>query len=149
MSSISRNAGKAAEGHAAADGATNPVSHPRASHRFLERFPPLLAIYRVGVGVVSVGTIALGLFLLPLPGQGWALVFAGVWLLSREFPAAGRVLVFLERWRHGAVGVTRWFGFRHLAHAKARLRASRESEAAVGETPSTSSDTASRRSPTA
>jgi uncharacterized protein (TIGR02611 family) len=61
---------------------------------------------RVGVKlmVAVVGTliVALGVVLLPLPGPGWVIIFAGLAVLAMEFPWARRLLAFareqVRRW---------------------------------------------------
>lgn len=77
-----------------------PASRPAYSlaHRLLAHVPPLLVAYRVLVGVVGASIIGVGVLLLPLPGPGWVVIFAGVWVLAWEFPRAARVLAVLKRW---------------------------------------------------
>jgi uncharacterized protein (TIGR02611 family) len=48
--------------------------------------------YRVGVGIVGVAIIVIGIILLPLPGPGWLIIFAGLFVLSTEFEWADRLL---------------------------------------------------------
>jgi uncharacterized protein (TIGR02611 family) len=59
-------------------------------------------VYRIVVGVLGTAIIVLGLILVPLPGPGWLIVFAGLALLATEFTWAERLLhrgrVILERW---------------------------------------------------
>ena len=43
------------------------------------------------VGAAGVGTIALGVVLLPLPGPGSIIILTGLTVLGREFPAARRL----------------------------------------------------------
>lgn len=58
--------------------------------------------WRIGVTVVGVGTIVVGIVLLPLPGPGWLIIFAGLGLLATEYVWARRLLRFargqLTRW---------------------------------------------------
>jgi uncharacterized protein (TIGR02611 family) len=60
---------------------------------------------RIVVGVLGAVLVAGGLLLVPLPGPGWLIVFAGLALLATEFAWAAHVLRFarrtLETW-------TRW-----------------------------------------
>jgi uncharacterized protein (TIGR02611 family) len=64
------------------------------------------AVGRIGVklAVAAIGTlvIAIGVILLPLPGPGWVIVFAGLAILAVEFHWARRLLIFgrgqLRRW---------------------------------------------------
>lgn len=68
-------------------------------------------VYRWLVGLVGVAITVLGLFLVPLPGPGWLIVFVGLAILASEFPWAQRLLDFgrdrLRRW-------TRWLGCQRL-----------------------------------
>jgi uncharacterized protein (TIGR02611 family) len=50
-------------------------------------------IYRIIVGVVGAFVVALGLILVPLPGQGWLVVLLGLVILASEFE-------FAQRWLH-------------------------------------------------
>lgn len=47
--------------------------------------------------VIGVGLIAVGVPLIPLPGPGWALVFAGLGVLSTRWPRLRRLLRLLRR----------------------------------------------------
>ncbi len=64
-------------------------------------------MYRWLVGLVGAAITVAGLFLVPLPGPGWLIVFVGLAILASEFPWAQRLLDFgrdrLRRW-------TRWLG---------------------------------------
>lgn len=61
--------------------------------------------WRVAVTVAGVAVIAVGIVLLPLPGPGWLIIFAGLGLLGTEYAWARRLLTWLRdivlRW-------TRW-----------------------------------------
>jgi uncharacterized protein (TIGR02611 family) len=57
--------------------------------------------YRVGVGVVGTLIIIVGIILLPLPGPGWLVIFAGLFVLSTEFEWAERLLHFARDKVHG------------------------------------------------
>jgi uncharacterized protein (TIGR02611 family) len=52
---------------------------------------------RLVIGVVGFGVVVVGLLLVPLPGPGWAIVFAGVALLGTEFSWAERLLQAVRR----------------------------------------------------
>jgi uncharacterized protein (TIGR02611 family) len=60
------------------------------------------AVYRFVVALLGVAITLGGLLLVPLPGPGWLIVFAGLALLATEFDTARRVLDFgrrtLRRW---------------------------------------------------
>jgi uncharacterized protein (TIGR02611 family) len=53
--------------------------------------------YRATVGVIGSAIILLGLILVPAPGPGWLIVFAGLAVLATEFPRARRLLDFGRR----------------------------------------------------
>jgi uncharacterized protein (TIGR02611 family) len=52
------------------------------------------AVYRIVVALLGVAITLGGLLLVPLPGPGWLIVFAGLALLATEFDPARRVLEF-------------------------------------------------------
>ena len=55
------------------------------------------AVYRFVVALLGVAVVLGGLLLVPLPGPGWLIVFAGLALLATEFDPARRVLEFARR----------------------------------------------------
>lgn len=52
---------------------------------------------RIAVTIGGFGLVILGLILIPLPGPGWVIVFAGLALLATEFVWAERLLHFAKR----------------------------------------------------
>jgi uncharacterized protein (TIGR02611 family) len=58
--------------------------------------------YRIAVGVVGGLIVALGIVAIPLPGPGWLIVIAGLFVLATEFLWAERLLEFtkehVRRW---------------------------------------------------
>ena len=63
--------------------------------------------WRVAVTTLGVAIIAGGIVLLPLPGPGWLIIFAGLGLLGTEYEWAGRLL----RWvKHQVQQWTHWLG---------------------------------------
>jgi uncharacterized protein (TIGR02611 family) len=70
----------------------------------------MLALYRTGVALLGGLVLALGIVLIPYPGPGWLVVFAGLAILAAEFHWARRLLHFL-RARYTAW--TRWMARRH------------------------------------
>jgi uncharacterized protein (TIGR02611 family) len=68
--------------------------------------------YRVGVGIVGALIVALGLAAIPLPGPGWLIVFAGLFVLATEFLWAERLLEFtkghVQRWTEWAARQAIW-----------------------------------------
>ena len=57
--------------------------------------------YRIVVGVLGAVIVVIGFVLIPLPGPGWLIVFAGLALLATEFAWAERLLTFARRKVHG------------------------------------------------
>jgi uncharacterized protein (TIGR02611 family) len=49
-------------------------------------------VWRTGVGIVGAAVLITGIILVPYPGPGWLVVFAGLAILAVEFPWARRVL---------------------------------------------------------
>ncbi|MEU4740922.1 TIGR02611 family protein [Actinosynnema sp. NPDC023658] len=64
----------------------------------IRRNPALNLSYRIGVGVVGGLVLVGGVVLIPYPGPGWLVVFAGLAILATEFEWAGRVLGFVKRY---------------------------------------------------
>lgn len=67
--------------------------------------------WRVGVTIIGGAVIAGGIVLLPLPGPGWLIIFAGLGILATEYAWAARLLRWVRkqvrRW-------TRWAAARPL-----------------------------------
>ncbi|WP_377268286.1 TIGR02611 family protein [Peterkaempfera sp. SMS 1(5)a] len=59
---------------------------------FVRRSRALHTTWRIGVAVVGTGVIVAGILLLPLPGPGWAIIFAGLAILASEFAWAQRLM---------------------------------------------------------
>jgi uncharacterized protein (TIGR02611 family) len=74
------------------DGPT--ISDRFAYRALLRKNRAMNHVYRVTVGVVGLTIILIGIVLLPLPGPGWLVIFAGLFVLSTEFEWADRLLVF-------------------------------------------------------
>jgi uncharacterized protein (TIGR02611 family) len=69
-------------------------------------------VYRFVVGLLGVALTVGGLLLVPLPGPGWLIVFAGLALLATEFERARRLLEFGRR---RLAAWTAWLGRQGLA----------------------------------
>ena len=61
--------------------------------------------WRVGVTLVGAAVIVGGIILLPLPGPGWLIIFAGLGILATEYMWAKRLL----GWLRSLVG--RWWAW--------------------------------------
>lgn len=48
------------------------------------------------VGIVGGAVLVAGIFMIPYPGPGWLVVFAGLGILSTQFEWAARVLQFAK-----------------------------------------------------
>jgi len=68
----------------------------RRARRWLCGHPRIERGYRIGVGVVGTVLALVGLVLVPLPGPGWLVVFAGLALLGTEFVWAHRLSHWLK-----------------------------------------------------
>jgi uncharacterized protein (TIGR02611 family) len=78
-----------------------PESEQPAPHRFGSRAPhvirrsrPLHLTWRVAVFLLGLAVVAGGVLLLPLPGPGWVVIFAGMAVWATEFVWAQRVLAW-------------------------------------------------------
>jgi uncharacterized protein (TIGR02611 family) len=58
--------------------------------------PYLGPVYRAVVALVGFTVVLLGLFLVPLPGPGWLVVFVGLGILASEFAWAERLLDYAK-----------------------------------------------------
>ncbi|MCQ8189951.1 TIGR02611 family protein [Streptomyces rugosispiralis] len=76
--------------------AKEPVWGSRAP-RFIRRSRPLHLSWQVGVFIVGLGVVVLGVILLPLPGPGWLVIFAGMAIWATEFVWAQLVLAWTKR----------------------------------------------------
>lgn len=61
-------------------------------------------VQRFAAGIGGGMVLIVGIIAIPYPGPGWLIVFAGLAILSREFPWAGRVL-FYARGKYDAWNV--------------------------------------------
>jgi uncharacterized protein (TIGR02611 family) len=73
---------------------------------------PMDHSYRVCVGIVGGAIVAVGLITIPLPGPGWLIVIAGLFVLATEFLWAERLLEFtkkhVKRWTDWVAGRPVW-----------------------------------------
>jgi uncharacterized protein (TIGR02611 family) len=72
--------------------------------RFIKASRPLHRTWQVVIFLVGLAVVAGGVVLLPLPGPGWLIIFAGIGLWATEFSWAQRVLRWTKRqvleWTH-------------------------------------------------
>jgi uncharacterized protein (TIGR02611 family) len=80
------------------------MDHVRVLRERIRSRPASRAVYRFVVALLGVAITLGGLLLVPLPGPGWLIVFAGLALLATEFEPARRLLVFARRTLRGWTG---------------------------------------------
>lgn len=72
--------------------------------RFIKASRPLHLSWRVVVFLLGLAVVITGVIMLPLPGPGWLVIFAGIGLWSTEFAWAQKVLRWTKRqvreWTH-------------------------------------------------
>lgn len=69
----------------------------RAWRARIKRNPLARRCYRIVVGLVGVAIVVVGVVLLPAPGPGWLIIFAGLGVLASEFEWAQRLLDYARR----------------------------------------------------
>lgn len=69
-------------------------------------------VWRIGVGIVGFAVLVAGIVMIPYPGPGWVVVFAGLGILASEFVWAKRLLAFARRYYDA---FTAWFGRQNFA----------------------------------
>jgi uncharacterized protein (TIGR02611 family) len=74
----------------------------RAFRSWVRGLPGGRLVWRIAVTILGVAVIAIGIVLLPLPGPGWVIIFAGLGILASEYTWARRLLAFMRR------QVTKW-----------------------------------------
>jgi len=67
---------------------------------------------RAAIAVLGGVVILLGMILIPYPGPGWLIVFAGFAILATEFEFATRALEWLRKKYDGWVA---WLGRQHVS----------------------------------
>ncbi|GAU66116.1 hypothetical protein SSP35_02_04850 [Streptomyces sp. NBRC 110611] len=79
--------------------AVPPPEQPLGSRapRFIKRSRPLHMSWQVGVFVVGLAVVVTGVIMLPLPGPGWLVIFAGMAIWATEFVWAQLVLRWTKR----------------------------------------------------
>jgi uncharacterized protein (TIGR02611 family) len=79
-----------------------PLTKPRVTwlgrlRARVRRTPLGRLLWRIGVTFAGVLVIAIGVVLLPLPGPGWLIIFAGLGILATEYTWAARLLGSVKR----------------------------------------------------
>ncbi|GAA3369262.1 TIGR02611 family protein [Streptomyces sannanensis] len=64
---------------------------------FIKASKPLHLSWQVGVFVVGLAVVGAGVIMLPLPGPGWLVIFAGMAIWATEFVWAQLVLRWTKR----------------------------------------------------
>ena len=59
---------------------------------------PFRWVWQIFVAIAGIATIAVGVILLPLPGPGSVVIFAGIGILATEFIWAKQVLTRIRIW---------------------------------------------------
>ncbi|MEU4096032.1 TIGR02611 family protein [Streptomyces sp. NPDC026673] len=77
------------------EGSERPLGS-RAPH-FIQRSRALHVSWQVGVFLVGLAIVGTGIVLLPLPGPGWVVIFAGMAVWATEFVWAQLVLRWTKR----------------------------------------------------
>ncbi|GGX99272.1 TIGR02611 family protein [Streptomyces hiroshimensis] len=89
-------AGDGTQGEAQNGSAGEPALGSRAPH-FIKRSRPLHLSWQVGVFIVGLAVVVAGIIMLPLPGPGWLVIFAGMAIWATEFVWAQLVLRWTKR----------------------------------------------------
>lgn len=90
---------KPRESNTSDDGVFDRVAERRRQLRArIAANPTLDLAYRIAVAVVGLLVLGLGVLLIPYPGPGWVVVFAGLGILASEFSWAHRLLQFARKY---------------------------------------------------
>jgi uncharacterized protein (TIGR02611 family) len=87
----------AAEQEAAGETATVEQRLGSRAPHFVKRSRTLHMSWQVGIFVVGLAVVAGGIVMLPLPGPGWLVIFAGMAIWATEFVWAQLVLRWTKR----------------------------------------------------
>ena len=84
----------------------------RAFRNWVRGLPGGRLVWRIAVTIAGVAVLAIGIALLPLPGPGWLIIFAGLGILASEYEWARRLLRFARRqvanWSRWLAGQPLW-----------------------------------------
>lgn len=87
----------AESGGATADGERSEQGLGSKAPAFIKRSRTLHLSWQVGVFVIGLAVVVLGIIMLPLPGPGWVVIFAGMAIWATEFVWAQLVLRWTKR----------------------------------------------------
>jgi uncharacterized protein (TIGR02611 family) len=99
---MARAGGRTPAAAPSTDSAVPRFTRLRAARQRVRDVPGGFVIWRVGITLVGLLIIAIGIVLLPLPGPGWLIIFAGLGTLATEYQWAMNLLLRLRSI------VTRW-----------------------------------------
>ena len=68
--------------------------------RFIKASRPLHLSWQVVIFLIGLAIVVGGVIMLPLPGPGWLVIFAGIGVWGTEFPWAQRVLRWTKQKLH-------------------------------------------------
>jgi uncharacterized protein (TIGR02611 family) len=92
-----------------ARGADAPVrssaARLRAFRARVRSLPGGRIAWRIAVTLIGVAVVVVGVILLPLPGPGWLIIFAGLGILASEYAWAARLLKWVK---HQFVRWSKW-----------------------------------------
>jgi uncharacterized protein (TIGR02611 family) len=72
----------------------SPPRWLRPARDWVRRRPAGAIVWKAFIAVVGAAIVVVGLLLIPLPGPGWVIVFAGLAVWATEFAWAQRLLQF-------------------------------------------------------
>jgi uncharacterized protein (TIGR02611 family) len=75
-----------------------PRRRPLKSLDRLRQHPTGRLVLKVTIAVLGALVVGVGTLLIPLPGPGWLIVFAGIGIWAVEFHWARRLLAWGRRW---------------------------------------------------
>lgn len=94
-------------GSTGARGPAHDASGPRSWLDHVRARPGGRLTLKIIVGVIGAALVVSGLIMVPFPGPGWLVVFAGLAVLATEFAWAHRLLGFAKR---TVTAATDWLG---------------------------------------
>lgn len=99
------------DGSGSPDAVLGEAAVPPGYRDRIRRHRSLDTAYRFGIGIVGTAVVVTGLILVPAPGPGWLIVFAGLSVLATEFLWARRLRDYVKEkvW-----GWSRWIAEQSL-----------------------------------